>query len=59
VSDRQRGQRNDAPACPRCQAPGMSEVVRVAPMLHEAGLIAYECPKCGHLTSVIVPSDDR
>jgi hypothetical protein len=22
---------------------------------HETGLIAYECPQCGYLTSVLVP----
>jgi hypothetical protein len=34
----------------------MVEVVTIAPVLHETGLIAYECPHCGYLTSVLVPS---
>ena len=33
----------------------MMEVVTIAPLLHEPGLIAYECPKCGYLTSVFQP----
>jgi len=24
-------------------------------VVHENGLVAYECPKCGHVTSVLVP----
>jgi hypothetical protein len=32
----------------------MKNVVTIAPVVHEPGLIAYECPKCGHLTSVLV-----
>jgi hypothetical protein len=28
-----------------------SEVVRIAPVVHEAGLIAYECPACSCLRS--------
>jgi hypothetical protein len=58
VSDLQRKERADAPACSRCHAPGMSEVASVAATPHKPGLIAYECPRCGHLTSVIKPSDE-
>jgi hypothetical protein len=32
----------------------MKDVVTIGPVVHEPGLIAYECPKCGHLTSVLV-----
>jgi hypothetical protein len=39
-------------ACPRCQA-AMKEVVSIAPLGHESGLIAYECPACRYLTSVL------
>lgn len=35
----------------------MNEVVAIAPVLHETGLIAYECPHCEHLTSVLVPAE--
>jgi predicted RNA-binding Zn-ribbon protein involved in translation (DUF1610 family) len=34
----------------------MKGVVTIAPVAHENGLVAYECPKCGHVTSVLVPS---
>jgi hypothetical protein len=39
-------------ACPRCQAM-MKEVVSIAPLGHESGLVAYECPACRYLTSVL------
>ena len=32
--------------CPRCRAAQMTEVTSIAPLLHEPGLIAYECPRC-------------
>ena len=40
-------------ACPRCKAP-MKEVVRIAPVQREPGLIAYECAACGYVTSVLI-----
>jgi len=39
--------------CPRCSA-AMDEVVRIEPTLREKGLIAYECPKCVYVTSVLL-----
>jgi transposase-like protein len=36
--------------CPRCKAP-MQEVLRIAPAQNDPGLIAYECPSCGYVTS--------
>jgi predicted nucleic acid-binding Zn ribbon protein len=39
--------------CSKCGAT-MKNVVTIAPVAGERGLIAYECPKCGHLTSVLV-----
>jgi hypothetical protein len=46
--------RNDAaPACPKCGA-AMEDVVTIAPVAGDPGLIAYECPKCHHVTSVLV-----
>jgi hypothetical protein len=33
----------------------MHEVATIAPVGHEPGLIAYECPRCGHLASELVP----
>jgi phage FluMu protein Com len=41
--------------CPRCRAAQMTEVTSIAPLLHAPGLIAYECPRCGHLTSIVQP----
>ena len=32
----------------------MDEVVRIEPTLREKGLIAYECPKCVYVTSVLL-----
>ena len=37
-------------ACPRCKAT-MDEVVWIAPLQDEAGLIGYECPSCRYVTS--------
>jgi transposase-like protein len=36
-------------ACPRCKAP-MKEVVWIAPVQNDPGLIAYECPSCGYVS---------
>jgi predicted RNA-binding Zn-ribbon protein involved in translation (DUF1610 family) len=33
-------------------------VVTIAPTASEPGLIAYECPNCGYVTSVLQRSDD-
>jgi hypothetical protein len=32
----------------------MNDVVRIEPTLHEPGLIAYECPSCVYVTSVLL-----
>jgi hypothetical protein len=32
----------------------MKDVVRIAPVQGDPGLIAYECPACGHVTSVLI-----
>jgi hypothetical protein len=32
----------------------MKEVVRIAPVQNDPGLIAYECPSCGYVTSVLI-----
>jgi hypothetical protein len=47
-------------ACPRCKAP-MKEVVWITPIQNDPGLIAYECPTCDYLTSVLIDhqSDDQ
>ena len=37
----------------------MSEVVRIAPLGREPGLIAYECPECVYVTSVLCTSDEK
>jgi hypothetical protein len=43
-------------ACPRCKA-SMEEVVTIAPAGNEPGLIAYECPSCSYVTSVLTTLD--
>jgi hypothetical protein len=32
----------------------MDEIVRIEPTLREKGLIAYECPNCVYVTSVLL-----
>lgn len=41
--------------CPRCRT-RMPEVVTIAPMGRQPGLVAYECPKCAYVTSVLALS---
>ena len=35
----------------------MDEVLSIAPLAGEPGLIAYECPNCGYVTSVLIHPD--
>ena len=35
----------------------MDEVLRIAHLAGEPGLIAYECPSCGYVTSVLIQPD--
>jgi hypothetical protein len=46
------------PICPRCHQPTMAEILTIAPVVHEPGLIAFECSRCGYLTSMLQPSPD-
>ena len=45
-------------ACPQCQT-SMREIMRIAPLRNEPGLIAYECPACEKMTSEIWPAGDQ
>jgi len=56
MSDSRRADRGIA--CPRCKAP-MDELFRIAPKENDPGLIAYECPSCAYVTSVLVRPEDR
>ena len=40
--------------CARCNSSSMDELLRIAPTNRDQGLIAYECPSCGYVTSVLV-----
>jgi hypothetical protein len=40
-------------SCARCKS-SMDELLRIEPTDHDQGLIAYECPSCGYVTSVLV-----
>jgi hypothetical protein len=40
---------------PRCKKT-LREATRVPPLQNEDGLIAYECPTCSYVTSVIWPA---
>jgi hypothetical protein len=42
-------------ACPRCKDP-MKKVLWIAPVQNDPGLIAYECPSCSYVTSVLAPA---
>ncbi len=53
MSADQKTQRRKLPDCPRCGA-RMQDIVSIAPILGEPGLIGYECPKCGCVTSKII-----
>jgi hypothetical protein len=48
-------QRAGAKPCPRCKGL-MQEVLTIAPAQNEPGLIAYECPSCGYVTSELTPN---
>jgi hypothetical protein len=37
----------------------MIEIVTIAPLPHEQGLIAFECTECGYVTSVLIPPADK
>ena len=50
--------RASAKPCPRCKGP-MEEVLRIAPAQTDPGLIAYECPSCGCVTSDLTPSNPQ
>ena len=45
-------------ACPRCKNT-LREVTRVLPLQNADGLIAYECPACSYVTSVIWPAGEQ
>lgn len=48
----QRSNRAHPLSCAKCQI-AMLEIVSIAPTLGVPGLLAYERPRCGHLTSVL------
>jgi hypothetical protein len=59
VSDLSRTQRTSHTAlCARCKSP-MKEVMRIAPLRAEPGLIAFECPRCLFVTSEIWRAEDE
>ena len=41
--------------CPRCEA-SLQEVLWIAPVHDDPGLVAYECPSCGYVTSDLTAS---
>jgi hypothetical protein len=55
VSDLIKGKRRGSTAaCPQCRTT-VDEVVSIAPVAGEPGLIAYECPNCRHVPSMLTP----
>jgi hypothetical protein len=59
MSGQPRTKRSDRPPCPRCKAAQMAEILTITPLLHEPGLIAFECTDCGYISSMIISPDDR
>jgi hypothetical protein len=47
--------RHDVPQCARCAKARMVEIVSIALLVDAPGLIGYECPDCGYISSVLVP----
>jgi DNA-directed RNA polymerase subunit RPC12/RpoP len=45
-------EQSEVPLCSKCKRE-MKVVTSIAPTMNDPGLTAYECPKCGHLSSVI------
>jgi hypothetical protein len=37
----------------------MDEVLSIAPNASNPGLVAYECPQCRYVTSVLLPPSER
>ena len=37
----------------------MLDILSIAPTLHQPGLIAFECPNCGYVTSVLQQPADH
>jgi uncharacterized Zn finger protein len=48
----------DAIPCRRCGA-SMKAVVTIQPVGHDPGLIAFECTRCGSVTSELIPPDAK
>ena len=46
-----------SPPCLRCKAQ-MDEILTIEPVIGEPGLIAYECSRCGYVTSVLLDPID-
>jgi DNA-directed RNA polymerase subunit M/transcription elongation factor TFIIS len=59
VSRQEQTQRAALPDCPRCNSAMMSEILTIAPTLHEPGLIAYECHNCGYISSILTQRLDQ
>jgi hypothetical protein len=56
MSDLSTTGRGDILRCPRCGTT-MDEVVSIAPVFGEPGLIGYECPNCVYVASVLWEPD--
>jgi hypothetical protein len=45
-------------SCPRCRG-SMDEVLSIAPNASNPGVVAYECPHCRYVTSVLLQPSER
>jgi hypothetical protein len=50
--------RSRAIPCQRCSGT-MDEIMQIEALWDAPGLVAFECPDCGYLTSVIIPPDAK
>ena len=44
--------------CQRCTGT-MDEIMQIEPLWDDPGLIAFECPDCGCLSSEVIPPSSR
>jgi hypothetical protein len=50
--------RRRAIRCQRCSGT-MDEIMQIEALWDAPGLVAFECPDCGYLTSVVVPPEAK
>jgi len=54
MSGEEKTQSGTQPSCTRCGTK-TQEILTIDPVSGDPGLVAYECPKCGQVMSVLIP----